>query len=75
MKDKKEIAKYGKEHGYDTAVQCSKCGRIQWLEFKYGLSNGWSMCHGLTMPIIWHDANIDEAVKFAINKSNPIKEK
>lgn len=55
--------------GYDTIVQCKKCGRKQYLDFKYGLLNGWSeCCDGLTMPILKTKANIDGAVKFAINR-------
>lgn len=50
-------------HGYDCIVQCPKCSRMQYLEFKNGLKNGWSTCcGGLTMPIIWQEADIDKAV-------------
>jgi DNA polymerase/3'-5' exonuclease PolX len=48
----------------DTLVQCSKCGRKQWLRFASGLKNGWSKCcGGLTMPIIKTKANIRKAVQ------------
>lgn len=66
---------YAKAHGYDCIVQCPKCKRTQYLEFKNGLKNGWSKCcNGYTMPIIWQNADIDAAVggiiKDAIKNSN-----
>lgn len=48
--------------GNDTVVRCSKCGRTQYLRFANGLKNGWSECHGLTMPIVFHQADIEKAV-------------
>jgi hypothetical protein len=65
---------WAKQHEYDCIVQCPKCGRTQYLEFKNGLANGWSKCcSGLTMPIIWQDANIDAAVKFCFSKAKVTK--
>jgi len=52
--------------GYDTAVRCKKCGKIQYLQFKYGMKNGWSICCGETMPIVKTIANIEKATKEAI---------
>ena len=50
--------------GDDTIVQCEYCGRTQYLKFVNGLRNGWSRCcHGLTMPIIYHEADVEKAVK------------
>lgn len=51
------------KYGYDTTVQCEKCGTKQHLNFENGLKNGWSECCGKIMPIIACTANIDEAVK------------
>lgn len=63
--------KWAKLHGYDCIVQCPKCGRTQYLEFKNGLKNGWSKCCGeFTMPIIWQDANIEKAVSNIVGKEN-----
>lgn len=59
----------------DTIVECRKCGRKQHLDFKYGLTNGWSQCCGETMRIIKTDADIDKAVKFAIGATVTIEEK
>lgn len=53
-------------HGYDTVVQCKKCGRKQFLDFVNGLKNGWSKCCGETMPILKTTANTDKAVKEAM---------
>lgn len=59
----KERITYARQHGYDCIVQCPKCGRTQYLEFKNGLKNGWDSCCGnLTMPIVWQEADIDKAV-------------
>jgi hypothetical protein len=64
MRTLEERIQYAKDHGYDCVVQCSKCGRTQYLLFKNGLKNGWdTCCGGLTMPIMWQEANIDKAVK------------
>lgn len=60
---------YAKQHNYDCIVQCSKCKRIQYLEFKNGLRNGWSICCGLTMPIIWQEANIDKTVSEIVKEA------
>ena len=58
-----ERINWAKRHGYDCIVQCPTCGRTQYLEFKNGLKHGWhTCCGGLTMPIIWQNANIDKAV-------------
>ena len=61
-----DIEKRMIEMGYNTAVRCKKCGKIQYLEFKNGLKNGWSKCCGETMPIIKTIANIEKATKEAI---------
>jgi hypothetical protein len=53
---------WAKQHGYDCIVQCKTCGKTQYLEFRNGLRNGWSLCCNYTMPIIWQQANIDKAV-------------
>lgn len=50
-------------HNNDTIVQCKKCGRKQYLKFVNGLKNGWSKCCGYTMPIVFTNANMEEAVK------------
>lgn len=47
--------------GDDTVVRCKQCGRTQYLKFGNGLRNGWSLCHGKTMPIIYQQADIDKA--------------
>jgi hypothetical protein len=53
--------------GNDTVVRCPKCGRTQALLFKNGLKNGWSTCcGGLTMPIIYHQADVYDATKMVI---------
>lgn len=58
-----EKIEWAKQHGYNCIVQCPKCLRTQYLEFRNGLRNGWSICcGGLTMPIIWQNANISDAV-------------
>lgn len=60
----KEQIKRMRESGNDTIVQCSYCERTQYLLFRNGLKNGWDRCcHGFTMPIIYQEANIAEAVK------------
>jgi len=46
----------------DTVVRCSKYGRTQYLKFENGLRNGWSICHGYTMSIIYLQADIDKVV-------------
>lgn len=46
----------------DTVVRCPKCGRTQYLKFSNGLRNGWSICCGYTMPIIYCEADINKAV-------------
>lgn len=53
-------------HGYDTVVQCKKCGRKQYLMFTNGMKNGWSKCCGQTMPILKTTANVKEATKKVI---------
>lgn len=58
-----------KRFGNDTVVRCKNCGRTQYLQFENGLRNGWDICHGETMPIIYQQANIDKAVKNIISKS------
>ena len=55
-------------HGYDTVVQCKKCGRKQFLDFANGLKNGWSKCCGYTMPILYCEANINEEFKKVLPK-------
>ena len=61
---------WAKQHGYDCIVQCPMCGRIQYLEFKNGLKNGWSKCcNGLTMPIIWQNADIDKAISGIVKEA------
>lgn len=55
---KKRFARFGD----DTVVRCKRCGRTQYLKFENGLRNGWSLCHGYTMPIIYQQADIDKAV-------------
>lgn len=66
----KEKIKWARQHGYDCIVQCPKCGRTQYVEFRNGLRNGWSTCcGGLTMPIVWHNANIDKAIGEIIKNS------
>lgn len=49
-------------HGYDTVVQCKKCGHKEYLEFINGLRNGWNQCCGQTMPILKTTANIQEVM-------------
>ena len=49
-------------HGYDTLVQCKKCGKKQYLNFINGLKNGWDKCCGETMIIIKTTANIDACI-------------
>lgn len=57
--DIEHIKKHMIHANYDTAVGCPKCGRIQYLYFKYGLKNGWSRCcDGKTMPIIMTIADV-----------------
>lgn len=55
---KEEYAKIDM-HGYDTVVECRKCGHREYLDFANGLKNGWSECCGETMPIIKTTANIE----------------
>ena len=64
-----EYARKCRETGSDTVVRCPKCGRTQYLQFANGLKNGWSSCHGLTMPIVFTDANIKKAVGKAMGVS------
>jgi transcription elongation factor Elf1 len=55
--------------GNDTVVRCPKCGRTQALLFKNGLKNGWlTCCGGLTMPIIFHTADVYQATTEAIQE-------
>jgi len=49
--------------GYDTIVECKKCGHREYLMFANGLKNGWNKCCGETMPILVTIGNIEEAVK------------
>lgn len=46
--------------GYDTVVECKKCGKRQYLYFANGLKNGWSKCCGETMPIVKTTADLDK---------------
>ena len=74
MKSEEKEVEHFKEvfarFGDDTVVRCKKCGRTQYLKFKNGLINGWSKCcDGLTMPIIYHEANIDKAVEEIVKRS------
>jgi len=55
-------------HGYDTVVECAKCGKRQYLDFAMGLKNGWSKCCGYTMQIVKTTANIEKAVARSINR-------
>jgi len=52
--------------GYDTIVECKKCGKRQYLMFANGLKNGWSKCCGVTMSIVYCTADINKAVKKSI---------
>jgi len=54
--------------GFDTIVQCKKCGRKQRLRFADGLKSGWGMCCGYTMSIVYTEADIEEAVKEVIKE-------
>jgi len=59
-----------RRYGGDTIVQCPKCKRTEYLQFKNGLKNGWSKCcNGLTMPIIYQEANIDNALKQIVSEA------
>ena len=70
---KKEIEHFKEvfaRFGDDTVVRCEKCGRTQYLKFENGLMNGWSKCcNGMTMPIIYHQANINKAVEHIVKRS------
>jgi hypothetical protein len=66
---------WAKEHSYDCIVQCTKCKRVQYLQFANGLRNGWSLCCGYTMPIVWQNANFDKAVKSVIQIQSQVKNK
>ena len=69
----KEKIEWAKQHGYDCIVQCQKCKRTQYLEFKNGLRNGWdTCCDGLTMPIVWQQADIEKAVKEIVVESKTL---
>lgn len=61
-------------HGNDTMVECSKCGRREFLMFANGLKNGWTKCCGYTMTIkvCPHSAKaINKAVAEAIDAQIP----
>lgn len=63
------IKKRMKEIGCDTATRCSTCGRVQYLEFKNGLKNGWATCcGGLTMTMVKTIANIENEVKQVVRE-------
>jgi hypothetical protein len=47
----------------DTIVQCKKCWKKQHVNFADALKNGWPLCHGETMVMVFSDADIDKAVK------------
>jgi hypothetical protein len=65
-----EKIKWARQHEYDCIVQCPKCNRTQYLEFKNGLKNGWSTCcGGYTMTIVWHDVDIAKTVGEIIKSS------
>jgi hypothetical protein len=42
------------KYDLDTVVRCSKCGRTQYLQLKFGIQDGWDECCGSVMPIIYH---------------------
>jgi len=63
MSSLKQIIRNMRRFGDDVVVECQKCGKRQYLKFANGLKNGWSICCGYTMPIIFCEANIEEAVK------------
>lgn len=52
----------------DTTVECSKCGRLERVNFGFCLRNGWPKCHALTMRAVWTptEEQIDEAVRAAV---------
>jgi hypothetical protein len=67
---KEEKIEWAKQHEYDCIVQCPKCQRTQYLQFKNGLKNGWSSCcGGLTMPILWQEVDIEKAVSAIIKET------
>lgn len=49
----------------DALVRCSTCNDEQRVNFAYCLRNGWPTCHGQTMTLIDHTADIDKAVNEA----------
>ena len=70
MKATKQQIEMMRRYGNDTIVQCPKCKRTQYLQFKNGLKNGWNKCcNGLTMPIIYQEANIDKAIKQIVSEA------
>ena len=71
-KDLKAIKETLRRFRNDTVVECSKCGRRQYLMFANGLKNGWSKCCGYTMSIIFTDADINKAVKQSMSKQIPL---
>jgi len=77
MKATEQQIEMMRRYGNDTIVQCPKCKRTQYLQFKNGLKNGWSKCcNGLTMPIIYQEANIDKTIKQIVSETfNEHKEK
>ena len=58
-----------RKFGDDTIACCKTCSRTQCLRFENGLKNEWSLCHGLTMPILYTEADIELAVKNIVGKA------
>jgi hypothetical protein len=54
--------------GNNVVVECPNCGRTQYLNIVDGIKNGWSLCCGKIMPIVYIKHNSFNDINIILQK-------